>query len=222
MNEFSWLALIPFERPHTYSLFGVFLMEFWLSSYDDFSLPHMYMCNVMRTARHATVNNANTYQKDANTLFEVAHRERHNSDNKIGVFKSIVLEIGTHGFAITASTRHQKAFPELARWWYSSCLGLKDRPVGDRPVEILILACNHRQQLHGIDEIKSRLTRSIRNSNEVSEIMDMISSVMPERSREETARIHHQLEEARAQSTQPSQQAFIPVAPTRKENIRAQ
>jgi hypothetical protein len=107
-------------------------------------------------------------------LFELVQRERHNADNRVAPFKSIFLEIGTHGSAMTSSSAYQQPLPELAQWWYSTCLGLRDLPVANRPLQVLQLACNHRPRRHGVEEIKVRLTSSIRDSSEVSAIMDMI------------------------------------------------
>jgi hypothetical protein len=204
------------KTAYLFAVWG-FLRGLRLGSYADFSMPQMQMCLVVKSARHKTVNNVSTYMKDASTLYELNHRERHSSDNEVGAFHSIFLEIGNHGSAITSSTPYQKALPELAQWWYSSCLGLKDRPVGNRPVEILYLACNHRPQLHGMDLLQARLTTNIHNANEVNEIMDIFRGTMAEHTREAVASIHLQLEEARAQSTQPSQEVLVSVTGKKKD-----
>ncbi len=73
----------------------------------------MYVSNIMKSARHKSVNNACTYQRDAATLYELNAEERFNEDNQVGTFKSIFLEVGQHGTAITSSTPFQKPLREL-------------------------------------------------------------------------------------------------------------
>jgi len=202
-------------------LFAVwgFLTGVKLGSYDSLTIPYLYMSNVMKSARHSTVSNASTYQRDASTLFELVQRERHNMDNKVGMFKSIFLEIGTHGSAVTSSAPYQKPLPELARWWYSTCLGLRDRPVGNNPVEILLLACNVRPRCQGLDEIKVNLLNCIPNPSKVNGLMDQIQNYLDKERREITARILQDLEASRSQPREASQEVLSPAAVPQKRRI---
>jgi hypothetical protein len=73
-----------------------YLIAIWgiLSSAEQASLikhsiPHLYLNAVMFTARHKSVANANTYQRDCMTLFELTKRERFDESNRVAPFQSI-------------------------------------------------------------------------------------------------------------------------------------
>jgi hypothetical protein len=156
----------------------------------------MYISNVMKSARHKSVNNACTYQRDAATLYELNAEERFNEDNQVGTFKSIFLEVGQHGTAITASTPLQKPLPELVDWWYSKCLGLGDRPI-TRPIEVLSLALRQKPQLYSMAAINEKLKNSVIDPRERAEISGMIHEHNLHSVRQESRRMLESLERAR-------------------------
>jgi hypothetical protein len=156
----------------------------------------MYVSNIMKSARHKSVNNACTYQRDAATLYELNAEEKFNEDNEVGTFKSIFLEVGQHGTAITASTPFQKPLPELADWWYSTCLGMGKRPI-TRPVELLVLALRQKPKLRSLDAIKDRIGNSIRDPHEVEFVIQMFHNFNLQCVRQENLCMLEQLKRAR-------------------------
>lgn len=98
-----------------------------------------YLVNVLLSARHASANNAATYQQDAATKWELTVQERYSDSNCVGAFKSRHLNVDVHGTAVTPSTPFQKKLPDLCDWWYKEVVGLKKCPF-DCPQEILKLA----------------------------------------------------------------------------------
>jgi hypothetical protein len=171
----------------------------------------MYITNIMKSARHKSVNNACTYQRDAATLYELNAEERENKDNEVGIFKSIFLEVGQHGTAITSSTPFQKPLPELVDWWYSTCLGMGDRPI-TRPIEVLTLALRQRPRLRDLAAIKDRLGNTIQDSQELEFVMQMLTDYNHHCVRQENLRMLEQLERARDTSA-PTTGATAVLAP---------
>jgi hypothetical protein len=156
----------------------------------------MYVSNIMKSARHKSVNNACTYQRDAATLYELNAEERFNEDNQVGTFKSIFLEVGQHGTAITSSTPFQQPLPELVDWWYSTCLGLGDRVI-TRPIEVLSLALRQRPKLRSMDALQERLKHSIKDPQEVEHVLQVFHELRLESVRQENLRMLENLERAR-------------------------
>jgi hypothetical protein len=49
----------------------------------EVQIPQMYLVNIMKSARHKSVLNASTYQKDTATLYELVMREENPCGNKL-------------------------------------------------------------------------------------------------------------------------------------------
>ncbi|KAL3920374.1 MAG: hypothetical protein SGILL_003296 [Bacillariaceae sp.] len=98
-------------------------------------------------ARHKSMQNACTYQKDAATLYEIAQLEGDNVQNRLSPFKPIHLAVGTHGSKVTMSTPYQQSLPALADWWYRVSLGFgrTDYPY-DQALNILHVATQRRRR----------------------------------------------------------------------------
>jgi hypothetical protein len=78
----------------------------------------------MKFVWHKSVLNTSTYQKDTATLYVLIMREESTCGNQVCFFKSIFLQLHTHGSVATWSTPYQRDPPDLVEWWYGECLGL--------------------------------------------------------------------------------------------------
>ena len=107
----------------------------------------------MKSARHKSANNASTYQRDAATLYEINVEERFMENNTVGRFRSIHLEVGQHGTSVTPSTPYQKPLCQLVDWWYSHCLGYKDRPMTE-PLRVLTFALRRTPDVTTMNELR--------------------------------------------------------------------
>ena len=132
-----------------------------------------YLVNVLLSARHASANNAATYQQDAATKWELTVRERYSDSNRVGAFKSRHLNVDVHGTAVTPSTPFQKKLPDLCDWWYEEVVGLKKHPF-DCSQEILKLALQDKKdESCTIDFLsyEKRLTMQIKDPDVIRSLM---------------------------------------------------
>lgn len=166
-----------------------------LAAYGDNSLA---MANVMKSARHVSVQHASTYQRDASTQFEIARRQEDNSQNLIGVFQSIYMDIGAHGSSINPSTPYQKDLPLLAIEWYDNILGLKGRSMVERPVEVLNLAVKQVPVASELGELKTLVEKITKNHHDVNNLMRAFTAILAKKDKEVGARVQEQLESTRA------------------------
>lgn len=158
----------------------------------------------MKSARHATANNVSTYQRDASTTYELSREERFNELNRVSPFRSRWMDPHQHGAAVSPSTPFQKALPDLASWWYSSCLCLGDRPF-DRPLNILRLALQEIAPPPGLNSLEGRLQRMLPNSpSEVEAIMKEFQAIANQQAAAQNASLLSRFEELAVTNNTPS------------------
>jgi hypothetical protein len=180
----------------------------------------MYFSNIMKSARHKSVVNACTYSRDAATLFELHLLERCNDNNCVGTFKSIFLEVGQHGTAITPSTPFQRPLPELAHWWYTTCLGLSGSVISSKPVEVLNLALQKKPKPCNMDAIQARLSKSIPDDpQEVERLMAMFLENSQQQVRQENIRMLENLARGSGTTVPPTELAPMVSPPAKRQRI---
>jgi hypothetical protein len=81
---------------NVFAVFGI--MKYNGFTVDDFTTSvetgtaHLQLANLLKSARHATVQNAMTYFEDASTLYEVVKHQILPHLHKIGIWKSIHIQ----------------------------------------------------------------------------------------------------------------------------------
>lgn len=189
------------KTAYLFAVWG-FMNGLSLGSYSNFLIPHMYLAQIMRSARHSTVNNANTYQRDSSTIFELVKRERSDANNRVGVFQSIFLEPGTYGSGLTPSAQWQRPLPELVDWWYTDCVCM-DTSRLVRPVELLHFVCHIKPKLTGgIDGYKQEIQKHIKDHSIVDDLIKKLGELLIETVKKETNAIQQLLEEKRTNTNE--------------------
>ena len=119
----------------------MFFLHFLLRYFAE--SPVTYLINILLSARHSSANNAATYQQDAATKWELAHREQFQESNRVGRFLSRHLEDDAYSAGTSWSTPYQQDLPDLVRWWYDKCLHMEGKPFRD-PKMVLEIALKTR------------------------------------------------------------------------------
>jgi hypothetical protein len=134
------------------------VITYVLSNFSSISsLIDMHITNIRRVEGI----NLSTMHVLTSVMQQLNSEERYNKDNQVWICKSIFLEVGQQGPAIT--TPYKKPLPELVDWWYSTCLGMGDQAI-TRPVKVLTLALRQRPQPHSMNAIKDTIEDCMRNS----------------------------------------------------------
>ncbi len=89
------------------------------------SLPEICLCDILKSARHKTMQNAGTYQKDASTLLSMVLRQSYPEQHRVSVWESIHIEAVDTMANITAlSSLRQKPLSQLAVHYVNEILQL--------------------------------------------------------------------------------------------------
>lgn len=89
-------------------------------------LPDLQLGNILKSARHKTLGNAATYQKDCHTQLCMVLRERYSEIHAVGSWDCCFIETLDTARTITLPSKpYQKPLPELAIFFVEKILDLK-------------------------------------------------------------------------------------------------
>jgi hypothetical protein len=88
-------------------------------------MDNIAVASISLSARHRTVKHSSVYIQDAMTRFSRMQRDRFAKDCElVSQWSSIHMEsMDPDALPVTPDTHLIKPLPELAHWWYTTCLG---------------------------------------------------------------------------------------------------
>jgi hypothetical protein len=110
------------KSAYVFAVFGI--MKYNGFTVDDLTTSvetgtaHLQLANLLKSARHATLQNAMTYFEDASTLYEVVKHQNLPHLHKIGIWKSIhIQDIEKFQCVSVCSHLRKKDLPVLAEYY---------------------------------------------------------------------------------------------------------
>ena len=132
------------------------------------------MNDILKSARHKSLTNAATYARDCSTLYHMQKQQDPQgmlqNNDAVGEFHACFLLVGSSGGdQVTASTRYQKPLPELADWWYSTCIGYGNNNDPLRsPISLMEQVLATRASVQDFDELKQHLFEKLKNPRDIN------------------------------------------------------
>ena len=113
-----------------------YLFAIWgvISKQTNHDVAQLNLADIMKGARHKSLNNAQTYSKDCGTLWECVLREKKESLHAVSKWRPIHVEqTASMNAIITDSVRWQKPIDQLSAWYVRDILGIQVEAGGITP-----------------------------------------------------------------------------------------
>jgi hypothetical protein len=100
-------------------------------------MDNIAVASISLSARHKTIKNASIYIQDAMTHYSRMQRDRFAKGELVSQWCSIHMEsMDPDNLPVTPDTHLIKPLPELANWWYITCLGYTTIGPIPKPVDL--------------------------------------------------------------------------------------
>ena len=138
-------------------------------------IPVLQLANIMRSARHKTMKNASTYQRDCATLLGYVYNETYTPKNKVSPWSCIVLEAAETARTITTPSRkYQKKLNDLSIFYIETVL---DMCIDEHLVFKKVLEMSMTYSAPPVSHVDSLRVLLIENKNS-STVVDSVIAIM--------------------------------------------
>jgi hypothetical protein len=164
---------------YLFAYWGVMGEKFWMQSpLQDKFVPELQLSNILKSARHKSIQNAATYQQDAAAVLAMVEREQFCHDQRVSRWESIyVVDGGNAHIVVTPSRFYQKPLVEMATFYFDTCLHLTTSSMTVSTLMSLICSTVPAESKH--EKLKTILAKFL-PAKELYETLDLLSGAICE------------------------------------------
>jgi hypothetical protein len=164
---------------YLFAYWGVMGVQFWKHAHDnDKFIPELQMSNILRSARHRSIQNAKTYQQDAAGVLSMVEREQFCHDQRVSRWESIYIMDGGNAHIVSTPSRYfQKPLDEMATFYFDECLHIKTSSMTVSTLMALICSTVPAESKH--EKLKTILAKFL-PAAQLHETLDLLSGAICE------------------------------------------